>query len=119
MLAPLLADPQPLEVVVVVDGGRDGSLELLERMAAGDARLRPLWIENRGVVGARAAGAEAARGEVVVLLDDDVFAMPGLIAGHARHHAEPGLVIVGYMPVARPPRPRPGDYPRELYAREY
>src|SRR4051794_23694299 len=93
---PLLADPSLHELIVVVDGSRDGSIELLEEIAVADGRLRPLWIENIGDMGARTRGAEIATGEVVLFLDDDVLPAPGLLAGHARHHAAAeGLVVVG------------------------
>ena len=115
VVAPLLADEGADEVVVVVDGCDDGSYELLIELAADEPRLRPLLIENRGENGARAAGIEAARGEVVLLLDDDVLAHPGLAGGHARRHVEAaGLVVLGWMP----PRDA-GGLATRLYAREY
>jgi glycosyl transferase family 2 len=120
VVEPLLADPGASDVVVVVDGCRDGSHEWLVERARRDPRLRPLWIENRGENGARQAGIEAAAGEVVLLLDDDVAAAPGLATGHARRHAgRNGLVVLGYMPPPLPAERRPGDFTTRLYAREY
>ena len=87
MLEPLLAEPDALEVVVVVDGCEDGSLELLQSMAQHDSRLRPARIDNSGMGEARTAGARAASGEVVLLIDDDVLLEPGIVRGHARVHA--------------------------------
>lgn len=119
-LAPLLADPDLLEIVVVVDGSRDGSLELLEELALEEPRLMPIFGENRGIAGARMAGAKAARGDLVLLLDDDVVATPGLVSGHARHHVDARrLVVVGSIPVVDPRQRAPGQFPRALYAREY
>jgi GT2 family glycosyltransferase len=120
VVEPLLADPATSEVVVVVDGSFDGSYAWLLERAEGDGRLRPFWIENRGENGAREAGVRAARGDVVLLLDDDVRAAPGLTAGHARHHmGSTGLVVLGYMPPLLPRERRPGDFTTRLYAREY
>jgi GT2 family glycosyltransferase len=120
VIAPLLATPDALEVIVVVDGSRDGSLELLEQIARGDPRLRPLFIENQGMVQARLHGARAARGDVVLLLDDDVELEPGAIEAHARVHRNRGAIVaVGAMPVAGGGQHGPHDYPRALYAREY
>ncbi len=120
VLRPLLDDPAAHEVIVAIDGSVDGSLELTRRMADAEPRLRPMWIENSGEMAARQAGARAATGEVVLFLDDDVLAAPGLVSGHARRHAEQAAdVVVGYMPVA-PPAERSGvDFATRIYAREY
>jgi glycosyltransferase involved in cell wall biosynthesis len=116
VLDPLLADPAALEVVVVVDGCRDGSIEYLRERAAAEPRLRPLWIENRGAVAAQQTGVEAARGDVVLVIDDDVLAEPGLVSGHLRQHqSAEDLVVVGYMPTPRPHRRAPGSFTSELY----
>jgi GT2 family glycosyltransferase len=120
ILRPLLDDPAASEVIVVVDGSRDGSFELVERLARAEPRLRPMLIDNRGDMGAREAGARAAAGEIVLFIDDDVLASPGLVTGHARRHAERAAdVVVGYMPVTPPRRRHPDDFALRLYASEY
>jgi glycosyltransferase involved in cell wall biosynthesis len=116
VLAPLLDDPAASEVIVVVDGCDDGSIEYLRERAAGEPRLRPILVPNGGQVAAQRTGVEAAGGDVVLIMDDDVLAAPGLVSGHARHHAaERGLVVVGYMPTERPRARRPGSFTSELY----
>lgn len=118
-LAPLLADEATAEVVVVVDGSRDGSLELLQEIERDERRLRPFWIENRGRTGAGQYALEQARHDIVLMLDADVVGEPGLVSGHARWHADgrPRLVI-GYMPTPVPP-PGPGSFVYERYAHQY
>jgi glycosyltransferase involved in cell wall biosynthesis len=120
ILRPLLEDPAASEVIVVIDGSRDGSLELVERLARHEPRLRPLFIDNRGDMGARQAGAQAATGEIVLFIDDDVLANPGLVTGHARRHSERAAdLVVGYMPVTVGGRRDPDDFALRLYASEY
>src|ERR1700692_3253065 len=69
----LLNDPATGELIVVVDGARDGTMEVLERWAERDERVRPIWQENAGEGAAREHGVIAARHDVVVLLDDDAI----------------------------------------------
>jgi GT2 family glycosyltransferase len=110
-----LAD-EPTEVVVI-DDRRDGTPGLA---LPDDPRVRTVTGDGQGPGPARQTGAEAAVGDILLLLDDDVVPTPGLIAGHAAHHAaRDNLVVVGAMPVdlgAFEPRPR---YPRALYAADY
>lgn len=120
VVAPLLEDPATHEVIVVVDGSTDGSLELLERLAAEDPRLVPVFIQNSGLPRARDLGVERATASIVLALDDDVVAAPGLVGGHARRQAEhAGRVVVGYMPVEMPASRRPGLGPTVVYAGTY
>ncbi|MEV4757069.1 glycosyltransferase [Micromonospora sp. NPDC049559] len=120
VVAAALADPYATEVVVVVDGCADGSYELLEKLAVEEPRLRPVWRANGGAAAARATGVERAGGEIVLLLDDDVLAGPGLAEGHARAHAgRAGLVVVGALLTEAPPVRAPGDVTTLLYAEDY
>lgn len=87
------------EVVVVVDGSDDGSREAAESLAAGYS-LRVLCQPNRGRAAACNAGVAAARGGVVVLLDDDMTATPELLAAHLRAHASDArLAVIGAAPI--------------------
>lgn len=116
VLDPLLGDPAADEVVVVVDGCDDGSIEYLRERSGAEPRLRPILVENGGAVAAQQTGVEAATGDVVLVIDDDVLAEPGLVSGHLRHHeAESDLVVVGYMPTERPAVRRAGSFTSELY----
>jgi GT2 family glycosyltransferase len=116
----ILTDDATTDLVVVIDGPDDGTTALLTELAARDGRVRHVVAPGKGAAAARQTGLEAATGEVVVFLDDDVVPEPGLVSGHARHHAAAeGLVVVGYMPVVRPVRREPGQFGTYLYAVEY
>jgi glycosyltransferase involved in cell wall biosynthesis len=119
-LRPLLADPAVSELVLAVDGSTDGSVEWLREQARADPRIVVLDLPNRGAAAARQAGIEAATGEVVLLLDDDVIAAPGLAGGHARNHADGAhRLVLGYMPNDWRSLPPGRRGPAYLYSRDY
>jgi glycosyltransferase involved in cell wall biosynthesis len=121
VLAPVLNDEASLEVVVVIDACDDGSYELLQEMAACAPRLRPLMLtKNVGQGRARIAGVQLASGSVILSLDDDVVASPGLVTGHRRHHDErEGRAVLGFMPIALPDSRKPGQVGTFEYALSY
>ncbi|ESA35869.1 glycosyl transferase [Leptolyngbya sp. Heron Island J] len=61
------------EIICVDDGSRDGSTELLQKLAAIRPELRAiLFRRNYGQTAAMAAGFEYAQGQVIVTLDGDL-----------------------------------------------
>lgn len=59
------------EIVIVNDGSRDNTIELLEREARINPRINIVNKDNGGVSSARNAGIIAAKGEFISFLDDD------------------------------------------------
>lgn len=108
-LAPLLEEiastlrDVPHEVVAVDDGSTDGSLDELRRLRARHPRLRIVAFEaNAGQSAAFAAGADAAAGDIVVLMDadgqNDPADVPGLLQAL---EADPSLTAVAGYRVRR------------------
>lgn len=65
------------EIIFVDDGSRDGSWNLLEKLRAGDSRVRTLrFARNYGQAAALGAALERVRGEVVVSIDADLENLP-------------------------------------------
>ena len=61
-----------IEVIVVDDGSDDGTLPILERLQAEDARVQVIALsENDGVANARNRGVSAARADWIAFLDSD------------------------------------------------
>lgn len=120
LISRLLEDEGDHEIVVVDDGGVDGTDAMLREWAAREPRIVPVIGPSGGEIAARLAGARAASGDILVMLDDDVMPEPGLVAGHAAHHVgNPDLLVLGYMPTAVPdPLPR-GAFATLLYSQEY
>ncbi|MEA2562767.1 MAG: hypothetical protein QOH06_4271 [Acidobacteriota bacterium] len=86
------------EAIVVVDGSTDGTVQALRE-------LRPsfpftvLEQANAGAASARNRGATAAKGEILLFLDDDMEAHPRLLAEHDRSHREGAEVVLGHIPL--------------------
>jgi GT2 family glycosyltransferase len=76
-----------VEVLVVVDGSKDGTLEMLQRYRP-DNLLRVITQANLGLAAARNRGAQAATSEIVLFLDDDMILKDGSIAAHREAHAD-------------------------------
>ncbi|HEU0168306.1 MAG TPA: glycosyltransferase family 2 protein, partial [Chloroflexota bacterium] len=94
------------EVVVADDGSTDDTPAVLQDLAARFAGLRPVSGPHLGQAAALNAGIEAAEGEVVVFLDDDILCPPSLLATHAAAHARRnGQAVFGPVTVA-PESPR-------------
>lgn len=82
------------EVVVVVDGSSDGTTEML-RSFRSRGKLVVIEQDYRGQTAALNAGVKAAKGEIVLFLDDDIVCDRGLLSSHlsAHKHGPPTLVF--------------------------
>jgi glycosyltransferase involved in cell wall biosynthesis len=116
----VLADDATTECIVSIDGSKDGSYEVALRLSEEDGRVVPLFNEHSGKNGAIMAALAVAKGDVVLLLDDDIVAGPGLVTGHARHHlANEHLVAMGYTPCVPPQKKSSVLFLSKLWGREY
>lgn len=72
------------ELIVVDDESSDDTLQVVERIAADDDRVRVTSQENQGVAGARNTGVSLAQAPYVAFLDNDDLWMPGYLASMGR-----------------------------------
>jgi undecaprenyl-phosphate 4-deoxy-4-formamido-L-arabinose transferase len=76
-VAVLESDSRTFEVIVVDDGSRDGTWAAIERLHAGDARVKAVRFKrNFGQHPAMHAGLIRARGDIVVTMDGDLQNQP-------------------------------------------
>ena len=85
------------EIVIMCDGDSDGTYEMLRELAM-PFRLRPFAQPQSGPATARNNGVARATAPVVLFLDDDIIALPELLAEHIRLHQDrPNRVVVGRL----------------------
>jgi glycosyltransferase involved in cell wall biosynthesis len=102
---------EPYEVIVVDDGSRDATADVIRRHGVRSLVHDP----PRGPNAARNAGARMAEADLIALTDDDVFAprgwLRGLVEGARRH---PNADVFGGPIRARLEGPAPRSCGREL-----
>jgi peptidoglycan/xylan/chitin deacetylase (PgdA/CDA1 family)/GT2 family glycosyltransferase len=92
------------ELMVVVDGSTDGTADALGSLDV-SFPLTVLEQRNQGSGQARNTGVAAGRGELLLFLDDDMEADPGLLLAHDRAHREGADLVLGDLPL-HPDSPR-------------
>ena len=78
--------PERFEVIVAANACSDGTVDCVRGLTL-PYTLRALDLPAPGASAARNAGAEAARGALIIFLDDDIDVAPGLVAAHLRAHS--------------------------------
>ena len=85
--------PAPLEVLVVDGDEKRSALPVVDGAARDGLPVRHLPAP-RGLTRQRNAGLDAARGDIVLFLDDDARATPGVLSAVQRAYADPAVVGV-------------------------
>jgi glycosyltransferase involved in cell wall biosynthesis len=98
-LARQSVDANSYEIVVATDACSDGTQEMIDALEV-PCELRRVEPRGRGRSAAVNAALAAARGEVAIVLDDDMRAVPGFVELHRSHHP-PGSrrCVLGAVPV--------------------
>lgn len=101
------------EVVLVDDAPDPGAVEQVLSALERELPIRTAATGGRGAARARNTGARLARGELLLFLDDDTLATPGLLEAHLAAHDRPDDAAVVHGAVtdlsafALTPEPRP------------
>src|SRR5262245_27688273 len=95
----------PFEVILVNDGSPDGVQGVIDRLVAGDPRVRSMTLgANVGQHRATLQGFAAAKGDIVITLDDDGQNPPeaGLAVADALRRDDLDVVYGTFPPGRRP-----------------
>src|SRR5690242_2561418 len=84
------------EVLVVDNNSADDTQAVLKAKSAAYRNLRVFSQAKRGAAATRNVGIQEAKGDIVLFIDDDIFAEPNLIEAHLDYHRKhPNSSIVG------------------------
>ena len=90
------------EVIVVVDGSTDETVEMLKNFTA-PYLLRTVWQNNSGQPSALNRGIQEAAGRACLFIDDDIAAAPQLVAEHLQAQSQnSNIVAIGQITLAIP-----------------
>jgi glycosyltransferase involved in cell wall biosynthesis len=103
------------EAIVCDDGSTDNSIEIIQKYAARDSRIK-LWVkEHSGIVGTTNMAYAHSQGEIISLLDsDDVFKPSKLqkVVAAFRNNPRSGVFMNAVQPVTAEGRPFGQPIPR-------
>ena len=85
-----------IEIVCVNDGSTDRSMEILERYAKKDERIKVISQENGGLSAARNTGLRHAQGKYVCFIDSDDLLVPEAVAEMLEKAEDGGLDVLQF-----------------------
>lgn len=115
LLRQLAASTYPNFDVIIIDQTREHDSETTALLASAGGRAQTIPQEPGWFIGALLAGMRAARGDIVLFLDDDVVIADDLLQRHAANYQDPSVGGVGGLVL--PPGGRPSFRLRFLFRR--
>jgi peptidoglycan/xylan/chitin deacetylase (PgdA/CDA1 family)/glycosyltransferase involved in cell wall biosynthesis len=114
--------PNDLEIIVVVDGSNDGTVDYLRSLHP-VSRFSIVEQSNRGLAAARNSGLRVATGDWILFLDDDLLCEPGVFRAHLDAQCgsatSKALVFGPVLPFVTGKRQFASDLAETYYSRFY
>ena len=90
-----------IEIVVIDDGSKDKSLDVINRTVQGKTNVKVIHQENQGLSAAKNKGLENTTGDYVAFLDGDDYLGESYVEGlvNAAEQNNSDLVVCGYQKV--------------------
>lgn len=82
------------ELIIINDGSKDNTLEVLENFQKIDSRIKLITVENAGPANARNLGIEAATGEYLFFMDSDDLVDPDMLSDMYKTSSENSLDVI-------------------------
>lgn len=83
------------EVIVIDNGSKDNTLEMLKNFKPKFSFKLVRLEENKGIARGRNAGIKKAIGDILIFHDSDMIAPRDFIVRHLEHHKEKNVVVCG------------------------
>ena len=84
------------EVIVIDNDSTDDTQTILDQKSRAYRQLKTFSQSKRGAAATRNVGIQAAAGDIILFIDDDIQAEPDLIESHCRYHQKhPDSSIIG------------------------
>lgn len=88
-------DYENLEILVLDDGSRDGTPDILRRLSREEKRIRLFELTHRGVCAVRNFGLEQAKGQYLAFLDGDDAWRPDFVSTMVRALEDVDMAVCG------------------------
>lgn len=83
------------EFIIIDDGSTDKSLEILNKFAGVDERIKLISWENKGLIYSLNEGVKMAQGEYIARMDADDISIPNRLEKQLKYAQEKGLAVCG------------------------